>query len=117
MPDWTDRMKGFKSLDMYKRSFWGVLPQIWSTLPQELVREGIEKGWSRIKSRCTKYIIHGALPEPKTSPKPKLKSKEKSLHAFIPENYSTKLNNELSANAQVFTPTNKQSVKSKAIPI
>ena len=82
MPDWTNRVKGFKSLDMYKRSFWGVLPQIWSTLPQELVREGIEKGWSRIKSRCTKYIIHGALPEPKTSPKPKLKSKEKSLHAF-----------------------------------
>ena len=117
MPDWTNRVKGFKSLDMYKRSFWGVLPQIWSTLPQGLVREGIEKGWSRIKSRCTKYIIHGALPEPQTPPKPKLKSKEKSLHAFIPENYSTKLNNELNANAQVFTPTNKQSVKNKVIPI
>ena len=63
--------------------------------------------------------MHGALPEPKTSSKPKLKSKEKlkSLHAFMPENYSTKLNNKLNANAQTFIPTSEQSVKKKVIPI
>ena len=91
MPDWTNRVKGSESLDMYKRSFWGVLPQIWSTLPHELVREGIEKGWPRIKSRCTKCIIHGALPEPK-------------------------LNNELNADAPLFIPANKQNVKNEVIP-
>ena len=41
---------------------------------------------------------------------------EKSLHTFIPENYSTKLNNELNAGAPVFIPTNKQNVKNRVIP-
>ena len=33
-----------------------------------------------------------------------------------PGNYSTKLNNELNADAPVFIPTNKQNVKNKVIP-
>ena len=59
MPDWTNRVKGSESLDMYKRSFWGVLPQIWSALPQELVREGIEKGQgSNQDAPNTQCMVH-----------------------------------------------------------
>ena len=59
VPDWTNRVKGSESLDMYKRSFWGVLPQIWSALPQELVREGIEKGQgSNQDAPNTQCMVH-----------------------------------------------------------
>lgn len=84
MPSWIDKVKGHRSLDMYKQSFWGVLPVIWSTLPQGLIREGMSKGWSRIKSRCSKFIKHGILPIQKT------------------------LNNELNASALVFVPATMQ---------
>ena len=48
---------------MYKRGFWGVLPGIWSTLPQDLVSGGRVRGWLKIKSRCTRYIMHEELPK------------------------------------------------------
>ena len=88
--------KNHTSLDLYKRGFWGVLPKIWSTLPQELVSEGRSRGWLRIKSRCTRHIIHGHSPK-KSLGKPKSKSKQRS--DFTPENHSTKLNNELNVSA------------------
>ena len=102
MPRYTDRVKGHASLGMYKRGFWGVLPEIWSTLSQDLVYEGRVRGWLKIKSRCTRYIMYGELPKKIHR---KSKTKKESKCDFIPENYSTKLNNELNVSAPVFVPT------------
>lgn len=40
-----------KSLNKFKRSFFGRLPSIWSRLPQDVVRDGAKKGWSKIRRR------------------------------------------------------------------
>ena len=44
------------SLDVYKRSFEGVLPQIWSKIPREIINKGECKGWLKIKSACTDFL-------------------------------------------------------------
>ena len=80
----TDRVdsEGYASLGMYKRGFWGVLPKVWSTLSQDLVSEGRARGWLKIKSRCTRYIMHGELPK-KIHRKSKIK-KESKCDFIIP---------------------------------
>ena len=44
------------SLDVYKRSFEGVLPKIWSKIPREIINKGECKGWLKIKSACTDFL-------------------------------------------------------------
>ena len=44
-----------KSLDVYKRGFFGVLPEIWSRIPKRIVQRGERVGWLKIKSACTKF--------------------------------------------------------------
>ena len=78
-----------------------MLPEIWSTLSQDLVSEGRVRGWLKIKSRCTRYIMCGELPKKMHR---KSKTKKDSKCDFIPENDSTKLNNELNVSAPVFVP-------------
>ena len=48
-------------LDAYKRSFFGVLPEIWAKLPQDLIGlvvEGKVKRWQQIKVECKGHLIN-----------------------------------------------------------
>ena len=74
---------------MYRRSFQGVLPKIWSKIPIEIINRGEERGWLKIKSACTDFLIG----KTKRENHKKQKVVEKS-----PEIYSTELNNELNGN-------------------
>ena len=50
-----------KSLDVYRRSFRGVLPSIWKRIPQEIIDEGASKGtkrcWLKIKTACVGFRL------------------------------------------------------------
>jgi hypothetical protein len=74
------------SLDVYRRSFMGVLPMIWAKIPTEIIERGNEKGWLKIKRDCSD-IVTG-----KTESK---KSKKQKVVAAELEVYSTELNNKL----------------------
>ena len=78
------------SLDVYKRSFVCALPKIWSRIPSELIEQGANYGWCKIKTACTNLLL-GRTKKKEDHPK-KRKAIEK------PEIYSTKLNNELNGN-------------------
>lgn len=43
-------------LDLFRRSFFGRLPQIWSELPQELIKQGNKKSWGRIETKCKQFF-------------------------------------------------------------
>ena len=75
-----------KSLDVYKRSFQGILPKIWSKIPSEIINRGEKRGWLKIKSACTNFLIG------KT---PLENHKKQKVIENPPEVYNTKLNNEL----------------------
>ena len=77
------------SLDVYKRSFEGALPAIWSKIPKEIINRGECKGWLKIKSACTDFLIG----KTKT-----IKHKKQKATEVLPEIYNTKLNNELNGN-------------------
>jgi len=78
-----------KSLDVYRRSFQGILPKIWFKIPIEIINRGENRGWLKIKSACTDFLIG----KTKRENHKKQKMMEKS-----PEIYSTELNNELNGN-------------------
>ena len=46
-----------KSLDVYKRGFFGVVPVIWNRIPQSIIAKGKERGWLSIKKVCTTFLI------------------------------------------------------------
>ena len=46
-----------KSLNTTVRGFHGVLPDIWSRLPQELVIKGQKTDWLKIQTRCKNHIL------------------------------------------------------------
>ena len=52
-----------KSLDVYRRGFFGVLPMIWSRIPMHIVRRGERVGWLKIKSACTKFLTNQTAQE------------------------------------------------------
>ena len=55
-------------LDIFKRSFFGQLPQIWSKLPQDLIEEGKLKSWSKISKRCKQHLKRACVaPHPSCS--------------------------------------------------
>ena len=85
MPRYTDRMRGHCSLDVFKHGVWGKLPEIWATIAQELIVEGSNRGWLKIKSRCVKFITQGRTP-------------------IISNRYSKKLTSELNVHAPVLVP-------------
>ena len=78
-----------KSLDVYKRGFFGVLPVGWSRIPTDIVQRGQCKGWLKIKSACTKFLTGKETPK-----HPKKRKAENQAEST----YSTKLNNELNGN-------------------
>ena len=45
-------------LTVYRRGFHGVLPKIWSRIPQEFVLLGQSAGRLKIKKRCTNHITN-----------------------------------------------------------
>ena len=47
------------SLDTFKRGFHGILPNIWSKLPQVLVGKGRTCGWDKVTKRCVNHILRG----------------------------------------------------------
>lgn len=46
-----------KSLDVYKRGFFGVVPVIWNRIPQSIIAKVKERGWLSIKKACTTFLI------------------------------------------------------------
>ena len=46
-----------KSLDVFRRGFHGALPSIWRKLPQELVSNGYNRGWLKIKTICKNFLL------------------------------------------------------------
>ena len=77
------------SLDVYRRSFLGALPKIWSKLPVDLIRKGERYGWLKIKTACNDFL---------TGKKSPVKHKKQKTTEILPVIYSTKLNNELNGN-------------------
>ena len=77
------------SLDVYKRSFEGALPSIWSRIPVEIITRGERKGWLKIKTACVNFLIGKSKSE---------KHKKRKTVETPPEIYTTKLNNELNGN-------------------
>ena len=55
------------SLDVYRRSFMGVLPQIWAKIPIEIIERGNEKGWLKIKRDCSDFLTDKKIKETKGS--------------------------------------------------
>ena len=80
-----------RSLNVYKRSFLGALPQIWSKLPVDLIRKGERHGWLKIKTACSDFL---------TGKKSLEKHKKQKTNEILHEIDSTKLNNELNGNVQ-----------------
>ena len=78
-----------KSLDVYRRSFQGILPKIWSKIPIEIINRGEKRGWLKIKSACTDFLIGKTRRE---------NHKKQKVVEKSPEIYSTELNNELNGN-------------------
>ena len=60
----SKRPKHLGTLDVYRDSAAGSLPEIWAKLPQSLVLQGKEKGWRKITKRCKDFLIGW---EPKTN--------------------------------------------------
>jgi hypothetical protein len=77
------------SLDVYKRSFEGALPAIWSKIPKEIINRGECEGWLKIKYACTDFL---------TGRTKAIKHKEQKATEVIPEICNTKHNNELNGN-------------------
>ena len=49
-----------KSLDVFRRGFHGAvgaLPSIWRKLPQDLVSNGYNRGWLKIKTACKNFLL------------------------------------------------------------
>ena len=78
-----------RSLDVYKRSFLGALPKIWSRLPMDLIRRGERYGWLKIKTACSDFL---------TGKKTTEKHKKQKTSEILPEICSAELNNELNGN-------------------
>ena len=46
-----------KSLDVFLRDFHGALPSTWRKLPQDLVTNGYNRGWLKIKTACKNFLL------------------------------------------------------------
>jgi hypothetical protein len=57
------RKTNSKSLDVYKRGFFGTLPGIWSRIPREIITRGERRGWLKIKTACTKFLTGKTIRE------------------------------------------------------
>ena len=62
------------SLDAYKRGYLGSIHLIWRKLPQELVKQGMEHGWLKIKKSCSMHLT-GKTTEHRTNKKTKIAKK------------------------------------------
>ena len=61
------------SLDVYRGGFHGISPSIWKKIPQEITSVGYNKGWLKIKKRCTDWFLG----------KPSSKCKEKKREPSV----------------------------------
>ena len=88
------------SLQRYERCFFGVLPQIWSKLPQWIIQFGESKGWKSITNKCKSYLT-GKLPcqKEKDHYKPKNVSKLNSDAGEYKTNLNQELNSSMSLSA------------------
>ena len=46
-----------RSLDKFRRSFFGVLPNIWRRIPQKLINTGMRIGWLKNRNQVKKILI------------------------------------------------------------
>lgn len=51
------RDKKYEMLGSYERSYFGLLPKVWSKVPQDIIKLGLDKGWRRIKKRCKNALV------------------------------------------------------------
>ena len=72
------------------RSCGGSIHNIWSRLPQSLVREGLSTNWNRIRNKAKRFFT-GKWSPTETAAQPDRKEIKKN------ETHNTKLNNELNA--------------------
>ena len=45
-----------QSLQQFDRSFSGMIPTIFSKLPQELIQEGLSDGWQKVMKRGQRFL-------------------------------------------------------------
>ena len=84
-----ERLTKTTSLGVFERSFLGCIPQIWRKIPHNLIEEGKNTCWLRIKKRV-KLWFTGKHKETKAAPTQLKKVKQEQC-------CSTKLNQELNA--------------------
>ena len=51
----------FASLDMFRKSFIGVIPDIWPVTPVEFRLRGADQGWSTVLKLFQKYVCEMLL--------------------------------------------------------
>ena len=51
----------FNSLDLFRRSFIGAIPDIWAATPVELRLRGADQGWSIVMKLLQKYVCEMSL--------------------------------------------------------
>jgi len=49
------------SLDLFRRSFIGVIPDIWAAIPVELRMRGADQGWSTVMKLLQTYVCEMPL--------------------------------------------------------
>jgi hypothetical protein len=54
-------MTGPSSLKQYDRSFCGIIPKIFSKLPEEIVQEGMTDGWRKVMKRGQRLLSNAGM--------------------------------------------------------
>ena len=94
------------SLDVYKRGFVCALSKIWSRIPIEIIDKSAANGWLKIKTACSNFFNNWEIEKTFT---------EKRKVSEETETYSTKLNNELDGNVEIYSIINKRQIHKKRV--
>ena len=81
-----------KSLNVYKRGFFGAAPIIWNKIPQEIIDKGKEKGWLKIKKACAKFLINQGKDKTTKSTKRRIVSESHSNNDELKNRKRVKIN-------------------------
>ena len=57
----------FNSLDLFRRSFIGEIPDIWAVIPMEPRLRGADRGWSTVMKLLQKYVCENVIVKKKKS--------------------------------------------------
>ena len=45
-------------LDCVKRSFFPSIHKLWSRIPQDIIEQGLKKGWKNVIKKCKRFLIN-----------------------------------------------------------